>query len=159
VVFKRSLASKNEAQSYKNVWLLSETSPATMPSRPSHGRHGTFPQSREVSSQFDCGCSISTAKKNKKINNWKKYRNFQLTNAKNLFREKPSANDVGSYRSKTHVFVSQCVVSVFFNFFCYGAPFKDISTNSCTIFTDTSPCPPPNCAHVCKYPGLTKQVP
>jgi len=21
------------------------------------------------------------------------------------------------------------------------------------------PCPPPNCAHVCEYPGLNKQVP
>jgi len=46
-----------------------------------------------------------------------------------------------------------------FNFFCYGAPLKDVSTNSCTLFTDTSAVPPSNCAHVCMYPGLNKQVP
>jgi len=29
--------------------------------------------------------------------------------------------------------------------------------NSCTLFLLTNP--PPNCAHVCKYPDLNKQVP
>jgi len=36
---------------------------------------------------------------------------------------------------------------------------KDILTNSCTLFTDTSPCPAPSCTHACKYPGLNEQVP
>jgi len=41
---------------------------------------------------------------------------------------------------------------------------KDVLMNSCTVFTSThAPYlltrPSPNCAHVCKYPGLNKQVP
>jgi len=59
-----------------------------------------------------------------------------------------------------------CTRPVLLNLFCYGEPLKviyklmhPIYINSCTLFSDTSPCPPHNCAHVCKYPGLNKQVP
>ena len=33
---------------------------------------------------------------------------------------------------------------------------EDVLLNSCILFTES---PPPNCTHVCKYPGLNKQVP
>ena len=48
--------------------------------------------------------------------------------------------------------------AVHFNLFCYGTPLKIFWRTHAPYLLTLQPCPPPNCAHACKYPGLNKQA-